>query len=96
MLQLTNSNFSELITPELEKITARTFTAPNWRTLGATLAEFAKTLDISGLSSNALLTEASALKAWVAIDSHNWSDYTKALIQNKIHLVEYLARKLDN
>ena len=96
MLKPTDSNFSELIAPELRDITSKTFCDPNWRTLGKMLIDFADSLDTSALTADALAKEAKSLKAWVAVDSHNWSDYSKARVQNQIHLMEYLARKLDN
>ena len=91
MLKVNDSNISTLIRPELNEITSRTFIKPNPNML----KDFADNLETSELTADFLRAEVRQLKLWASVDSHNWSDYNRALNENKIRLFNYLANRLD-
>lgn len=79
----------EKIYSDLNKITEDTWLKPAW-VAGVEIMGLAKSVDVSELTSDFLRTEMQGLKAWMQIDSHNWSNFQKADTENRIHFLKYV------
>jgi hypothetical protein len=98
METVTTENYLTVVSKRLDQITKDTWLKPAWWVGGVELMGLANSLDTSGLTDEFIREQIAMLRAWFNVDSHNWSDFAKAGVTNRIHFWQYVLgqRNLTN
>lgn len=92
--KITQSNYEAETLAPISEITARTIGKPDWAG-GAELIALAERFEFSELSADFLAKQIKLNKSWAALDGHNWSAFTKRLVNDQIQFAEFLLARIN-